>query len=87
MFGWGHSYIIVAMDYFTKWVEVMPTYSVDGKMMAQSLFNHVISRFGISQAIIIDHGSHFKYYMMAELTFALGLCHDGSTLYYLNANG
>eukprot|EP00253_Pinus_taeda_P016027 PITA_16027 len=41
----GHGYIIVIVDYFTKWAEAMPTYSADGKTMAQFLFNHVIFRF------------------------------------------
>lgn len=81
-----HGYIIIAMDYFTKWVEVMPTYSENGKTAAQFLFNHVISRFGVPQAIVRDHGSHFRDYMMAELTSALGLRHNGLTLYYSQAN-
>lgn len=82
-----HGYIIFSVDYFTKWAEEMPTYSTDGKTMAQFLFNHVISRFGIPQAIVTDHGSHVRDYMMAKLASALGLCHNGSTPYYPQANG
>ena len=41
-----HGYIIVAMDYFTKWDEAILTYAVDGKTAALFLFNHVIARFG-----------------------------------------
>lgn len=55
----GHGHIIVAVDYFTKWVEAMLTYSIDGKTMSQFLFNHVISSFRVPQAIFTDHGSHF----------------------------
>ena len=55
----GHGYIIVAMYYFTKWVEVMPTYAEDGNTAALFLFNHVIARFGVLQAIVTEHGSHF----------------------------
>ena len=55
----GHAYIIVVMDYFTKWAEVMPTLVVDGKIAAQFLFNHVITRFEVPQAIVTDHGTHF----------------------------
>ena len=43
----GHGYIIVAMDYFTKWAKAMPTYVEDGKTAALFLFNHIISRFGV----------------------------------------
>ena len=55
----GHGYIIVAMDYFTKWDEAMPTYAEDGKTATLFLFNHVIARFGVPQAIVTDQISHF----------------------------
>eukprot|EP00253_Pinus_taeda_P035591 PITA_35591 len=83
----GHAYIILAVDYFTKWAEVMPTFSADGKTTAIFIFNHIISRFGVPQAIITDHGSHFLNIMMTELTDQLGLRHDSSTPYYPQANG
>eukprot|EP00253_Pinus_taeda_P025965 PITA_25965 len=83
----GHGYIIVAVDYFTKWAEAMPTLSKDGHTTAQFLFNHVISRFGVPQAIVTDRGKHFRNHMMAELTTQLGLRHDSSTPYYPQANG
>eukprot|EP00253_Pinus_taeda_P024121 PITA_24121 len=82
----GHGYIIVAVDYFTKWAEAMPTLSEDGHTKAQFLYNHVISRFGVPQAIVTDHGKHFRNHMMAELTTQLGLRHDSSTPYYPQAN-
>jgi hypothetical protein len=55
----GHGYIIVAMDYFTKWAEVMPTFDNTRKTTALFIFNHIITRFGIPQAIVTNHGSHF----------------------------
>ena len=65
----------------------MPTLIAKGKTTAQFLFNHVITRFGVPQAIVTDHGSHFFHYMMPELTSKLDLRHDSSTLYYPQANG
>eukprot|EP00253_Pinus_taeda_P030841 PITA_30841 len=43
--------------------------------------------FGVPQAIITDHGCHFRNIMMTELTGQLGLRHDSSTPYYPQANG
>eukprot|EP00253_Pinus_taeda_P019476 PITA_19476 len=83
----GHGYIIVAIDYFTKWAEAMLTLLEDGHTATQFLFNHVISRFGVPQAIVTDHGKHFRNHMMAELTTQLGLSHDSSTPYYPQENG
>ena len=60
----GHGYIIVAVDYFTKWAEAMPTCAKDGKTAALFLFNHIIARFGVPQSIATDHGSHFHNQMM-----------------------
>lgn len=64
----GHGYIIIGVDYFTKWFEVMPTLSEDSHTAAQFLFNHVISRIGVPQAIVTDHGKHFHNHMMTKLT-------------------
>eukprot|EP00253_Pinus_taeda_P005253 PITA_05253 len=83
----GHGYIIVTVDYFTKWAEVMTTLNNNGETTALFFFNHVVSRFGVPQAIVTDHGSHFRNHMMVELAAKLGLSHDSSTLYYRQANG
>ena len=56
----GHGYIILAVDYFTKWAEVMSTYRDDDETTTIFIFNHVTIWFGVPQAIAIDHGSHFS---------------------------
>jgi len=71
--AWGHGYIIIEGYYFTKWVEVMPTNENNGKTTTFFLFNHVIVRFGVPQAISMDHGKNFRNYMMSKLTTKLGL--------------
>ena len=43
----GHAYIILAVDYFTKWAEAMPTFLADCKTAATFVFNHIIARFGV----------------------------------------
>ena len=83
----GHGYIIVVVDYFTKWVEAIPTCTEDGKNAALFLFNHIIARSGIPRAIVIDHGSHFQKKMMVELRAKLGFHHENSKPYYPQANG
>jgi len=65
----------------------MPTYNNIGKNAAQFLFNQIITRFGVPQTIVTDHGSHFCDQMMVELTLKLGLRHKNYTPYYLQANG
>jgi hypothetical protein len=69
----GHGYIIVDLDYFTKWVEAMPTFDNTGKTTTLFIFNHIFTRFGVPQAIITDRGTHFRNFMMSELIDKLGL--------------
>jgi hypothetical protein len=83
----GHGYIIVVVDYFTKWVEAMLTFDNIEKTTALFIFNHIIAHFGVPQAIVTDHGSHFRNFMMSEFTEKLGLRHENSTPYYPQANG
>jgi hypothetical protein len=55
----GHHYIIVSVDYFTKWVEAMPTFKDDEETTTLFLFNQIITIFVIPREIVTDHGNHF----------------------------
>jgi hypothetical protein len=64
----------------------MHTFDNTGKTTALFIFNHIITRFRILQAIVVDYGIHFQNFMMCELTDKLGLWHENSTPYYPQAN-
>jgi hypothetical protein len=83
----GHQHIIVAMDYFTKWAEAMPTIKSDGKTATFFVFNQIIAWFRIPREIVTDHGSHFQNEMMKELASKLGFKHGHSSPYYPQENG
>jgi hypothetical protein len=63
----GHRYIIKVVEYFTKWVEAMTTFSNEGENTTFFIFNQIVARFNIPKDIFIDHGSHFQNKMMIEL--------------------
>jgi hypothetical protein len=81
-----HRYIIVAVDYFTKWVEAMPTFKDDGETATLFLFNQIIARFDVPREIVTNHGSHFQNQMMSKLTSNLRLQQEHSSPYYPQAN-
>ena len=83
----GHKYIIVIVDYFTKWAEAMSTFKDNGETIAFFVFNQIIARFGIPKVIVTDHGSHFQNHMMTELTTMLEFRQEHSSPYYPHANG
>ena len=55
----GMKYILVAVDNVSKWVEVVTLTNYEGKSAIAFLKNNIFSRFGTSNAIISDGGSHF----------------------------
>ena len=55
-----HKYILVAIDYFTKWVEATSYSMLKAKHVARFLENNIICWFGVPQEIISDNGSHFE---------------------------
>ncbi|XP_025670187.1 uncharacterized protein [Arachis hypogaea] len=52
-------YLIVAIDYFTKWVEAEPLASISAANCQKFMWKQVVTRFGIPEAIISDNGTQF----------------------------
>ncbi|KAH9311691.1 hypothetical protein KI387_026726, partial [Taxus chinensis] len=51
----GHTHIITATEYFTKWVEVVPLTYVTGAQISKFIMNHLICHYGIPSAIVTDN--------------------------------
>ena len=78
----GHHHIIVVVDYFMKWAEIMPMVKSDGETATHFLFNQIITQFGIPKELITNHGRHFQNKMMEELASKLGYKPEHSSSYY-----
>ena len=52
-------FILVVVDYFTRWIELFPLKSTTSINMANTLINQVFSRYGLSKHIVSDNGSQF----------------------------
>ncbi|RVW82129.1 Retrovirus-related Pol polyprotein from transposon opus [Vitis vinifera] len=50
--SFGHSYILVGVDYVSKWVEAIPCRSNDHKVVLKFLKDNIFARFGVPKAII-----------------------------------
>ena len=79
--------MIVATDYFTKWVEAIPMKKVEQKDVISFIKEHIIHRFGIPQTIITDQGTMFTGDEMKEFMEDYGIKHLTSTPHYAQANG
>ena len=56
----GHHHIIVAIDYFTKWAEAMPTVKSNSETATHFVFNQIITWFGILKELFTDHVGTFR---------------------------
>ena len=56
----GHEYILVAIDYFTKWVEATSYASLTATKVAKFIKSHIICRYGVPHELISDRGVHFR---------------------------
>lgn len=65
----------------------MPTLNNTCEKTTYFFLNHVIAWFGVSQAIVTDHGKNFQNHMMTKLTVKLGISHESSTSFYPQTNG
>jgi hypothetical protein len=52
-------YILVAIEYVTKWAEAIATKNDDADTVARFLYENIITRFGCPKELVSDRGTHF----------------------------
>ena len=82
----GHEYILVAIDYFTKWVEATSYAGLTAARVAKFIRSHIIYRYGVPHELISDRGAHFKG-EVDTLVHEYGIQHHRSCAYRPQTNG
>ncbi|RDX75739.1 gag-pol, partial [Mucuna pruriens] len=72
----GYAYILLGVDYVSRWVEAIATKTNDAKVMVDFLKSNNFYRFGVSKALISDQGSHFCNRAMSSLLDKYGVAHQ-----------
>jgi hypothetical protein len=68
-----HRWILTATDYFTKWIEAIPTRRETDKVIISFLEENILSRFGCPEVIITDNATTFKSTNMVKLCEDYGI--------------
>ena len=80
-------FLLVATDYFSKWVEVEAYVSIKDKDVTKFVWKNIICRFGIPQAIIADNGPQFDSITFRNFCSKLKIQNLYSTPRYPQSNG
>ncbi|KAL6312672.1 hypothetical protein AAG906_025113 [Vitis piasezkii] len=82
-----NSYILVGVDYVSKWVEAIPCKHNDHRVVLKFLKENIFSRFGVPKAIISDGGTHFCNKPFETLLAKYGVKHKVATPYHPQTSG
>ncbi|KAL4354030.1 hypothetical protein GQ457_06G010660 [Hibiscus cannabinus] len=80
-------YILLAVDYVSKWVEAAAVPRSDSKTVQRFLQKNIFTRFGMPRAIISDEGKHFDNKLIAKMLQRFGVTHKIATSYHPQTNG
>jgi hypothetical protein len=83
----GHRFVLVTMNYFTKWTEAVPLKNMTHREVIHFISEHIIHRFGIPQTLTTDQGLSFMSHQVCEFTKSLKIKLLSSSPYYAQANG
>ena len=83
----GNQYILVAVDYVSKWVEAVALPTNKGKDVVRFVKKNIFSRFGVPRAILSDNGVHFQNYQFRSLLEKYGCKFKTGTPYHPQSSG
>ncbi|MCO5606090.1 hypothetical protein L7F22_060277 [Adiantum nelumboides] len=83
----GKLYILVAIDYMTRWVEAQSIAKVNEKTVSKFVYTHICCRFGTPLEIVSDNGLGSRRGLLTEVCEELKISHRHSTPYYPQSNG
>ena len=85
--SFGNLYILLAVDYVSKWVQAVACPGNDTTTVVSFLQKYILSRFGTPRTIISDGGSHFANKIFSKLMSRYGIKHIKSLAYHPQTNG
>ena len=85
--SFGNLYILLAVDYVSKWVEAIACLRNDANIVVGFIQRNILSRFGAPRTIISDEGSQFANKVFEKLMSKYGIRHVMGLAYHPQSNG
>ena len=85
--SYSNKYILVAVDYVSKWEEVVASSKADSKTVVKFLKKNIFTRFGTPRVLISDGGAHFCNTQLDKALDHHGVKHKVASSYHPQTNG
>jgi len=75
-------YLMVSIEYFTKWIEVEPVAQITAHKIQHFVWKNIVCRFGVSKQLVSDNGTQFASQQLGKLCIKIGTSrcsHQSST--------
>jgi transposase InsO family protein len=83
----GCKYILVAIDYVSKWVEALPCRATDAMHLKRMFHEVIFLRYRVPRIVISDGGLHFIDQTFWKALTEVGVDHRAATPYHPQASG
>ena len=80
-------FLVVSIDYFTKWVEAEPLATITEKSICTFVWRNIICKYGIPRVLVSDNGKQFDNNAFRDFCSELGIRNHYSSLAHLQVNG
>ena len=82
-----YEYIIIYVDYLSRWVEAATTITCDAKTVVEFFYRNIIARFGSPSVFTSNNGSHFTNIQFKSLLRRFAIIYKFSTTYHPQTYG
>ena len=83
----GNKFILIAAEYFSKWVEAYPLPNQEATTVAEVLVKEFVARFGVPLMIHSDQGRNFESTVFSEMCGLLGITKTRTTPLHPQSDG
>ncbi|RDY09072.1 Pol polyprotein, partial [Mucuna pruriens] len=79
-------FLLVDVDYFTKWIEAEPLATITTQKVQRFVWQNIICRHGIPNSMVTDNGTQFVNKSLREVYEELQITHRVTSVEHLLAN-
>ncbi|XP_071700532.1 uncharacterized protein [Rutidosis leptorrhynchoides] len=80
-------FLVVAIDYFTKWVKAKPLSTITGRKILTFVWEDIVCRFGLPREIVSDNGTQFAHNPFKDWCADMDIQQSFTSVAYPQANG